>query len=296
MTPRADIVVPTYARPDDLRRALGALSRCDGIETAHLVVVDDGSPDAGATAAVIEHATTPVVHLRQENAGPAAARNRGAAAGSAPVVLFLDDDCVPDRRWLTDYLAAFADRPDTDALGGRIVPRVATPVTRFVQAEGLVAHGGSGNEVRFLVSANLGVRREAWNAVGGFDETFPLAAAEDVDFSMRLLASGHSLGLLEGATVAHDHPQRWREVLATYQRHGRGRVHLAAAHPEALTAVDVGRAASVTYWRDRYARYRRDAGPARAVAYSAGRVMGLAGMATAARRERTRVSRRPAPR
>jgi glycosyltransferase involved in cell wall biosynthesis len=285
MTTRADIVIPTHNRAASLGRLLDALHRCEGIEHANVIVVDDGSEDE--TARVVTRSPIPVHYVRQDNAGPAVARNRGAALGAAPLVLFLDDDCVPTPTWLVDYLDAFDRMPEVDAFGGQIVARVDTSVTRFVQAEGLVhhGHGPAGAPVRFLVTANLGIRRAALPDPP-FDERFPLAAAEDVDFSLRLLESDRRLALLDGGAVAHEHPRRWRDVLATYRRHGRGRVHLAAAHPRALTAVDAHQALSVAYWRGRYGRYREHGSPVTAVAYCAGRVAGLACMAMGARAER----------
>jgi GT2 family glycosyltransferase len=292
VTARADVVVPTYRRPESLARLLDALARCRGIEDVQVVVVDDGSGDE--TMAVVDAAAVPVVYTRQENAGPAAARNRGAALGDAPVVLFVDDDCVPDPDWIEGYLAAFASTPAVAAFGGRISPLVVTPVTRFVQAEGLIDHGRDGNVARFLISANLGVRRAVFDAVGGFDEAFPVAAAEDVDFSLRLRDAGGRLGLLDRAAVAHDHPQTWTEVFAVYHRHGRGRVHLVAAHPDVLDPIDAPRALSPDYWRSRYGRYREHVSSRRAIGYGARRAVGLACMAAGVRTEQARAAE-PSP-
>ena len=115
------VVVPTYRRPQALERTLRALVSERPPVPLEIVVSDDGSPEpeGAQVAAAVERlagtlsetpsAGDPPVRIRlvrQENAGPAAARNHGARATSAPLLVFLDDDCAPAPGFLAYHLAA----------------------------------------------------------------------------------------------------------------------------------------------------------------------------------------------
>lgn len=274
--PSLSVVVPTFNRAESLRRLLAALNEAQapagGVE---IVVVDDGSSDG--TAGVVRAAGSSVRYLRQANSGPAAARNRGWEAARGEIVAFTDDDTVPDRRWLADLAEWFQAHPGAEAVGGEIRPLQTGFLPDLVQLDRLVGHGDDERGVRYLVTANAAFRRSALERVGGFDEGFPAAAAEDTDLSLRLRASGVSLHTCAGAVVLHDHRTTVRGMMKTYFRHGRGFELLARRHP----GVGAGRSrriATLTYWRGRYAHYRREGstGRGRAVAYLALRAIGMA--------------------
>jgi glycosyltransferase involved in cell wall biosynthesis len=97
-TPRVSVIVPLYNKARYLRRCLDAIA-AQTVGDFESIVVDDGSTDDGA--AIVESYADPRVRLvRQANAGPGAARNRGAAEASAPVIAMLD----ADDSWQPDYL------------------------------------------------------------------------------------------------------------------------------------------------------------------------------------------------
>jgi GT2 family glycosyltransferase len=148
----------------------------------------------------------------------------------------------------------------------------------FVQLERLVGHGiddGDG-DVRFLVTANTAWRVDALRAVEGFDEGFPIAAGEDTDMSLRLIAAGGQLGFTDGAVVLHDHRTTVRGLFRTYHRHGLVRPRLAAAHPGMGLGAASREVLAPAYWTARFRHYRREgASPVRATAYCGLRVAGL---------------------
>jgi GT2 family glycosyltransferase len=275
LAPAISVVVPTYMRADLLARLLARLEQLTpprgGFE---VIVVDDGSTDD--TADVVARSELPVRYVRQENSGPATARNRGWQLATAPIVAFTDDDCVPDADWLVDLVAAFDTSPDVAAIGGDIQPLVDGFRSRFVQAERLVGHGADERGVRYLVTANAAIRTDALRAVGGFDERFPGAAGEDTDLGFRLRAAGHRLAVTDRGRIRHDHRIGWRALFRTYRKHGRARALLARLHPEAGIGASTRTMVTPRYWVGRYRYYRRSVGPAEAVAFVALRMIGLA--------------------
>ena len=112
--------------------------------------------------------------------GPAANRNAGARAASGDFLVFLDDDCIPERDLLAGYARAL--RLDVAAYEGRITCKAAGDVAADdVSRE---PHGGT------LWSCNFAIRRDVFAALGGFDERFPIAHMEDADLRDRLLRRG----------------------------------------------------------------------------------------------------------
>src|SRR5262245_32282371 len=98
---RFSVVVPTYNRPAQLARCLGALAALDyPRERFEVIVVDDGGTcDVKAVVDPFREQLNMTL-VQQRNAGPAAARNAGVAAARNDLLAFTDDDCAPHREWL----------------------------------------------------------------------------------------------------------------------------------------------------------------------------------------------------
>ena len=150
---------------------------------------------------------------------PAHARNVGAASAHGEWILFLDADCRAPR-WLLDAYFAVPVADDVGALAGEVVPLLEgdTLAARYGSARSFLsqeAHLKHPYRPR-AVAANLLVRREAFEQVGGFYEG--VRAAEDTDFSWRLQRAGWKLELRRGAQVEH----RYRATLGELRKQWRG--------------------------------------------------------------------------
>ncbi|HSK09628.1 MAG TPA: glycosyltransferase [Vicinamibacterales bacterium] len=198
-------MVPTRGRPDLLARCLAALAR-QRFDPARyeVVVVDDGPDDQ--TRRVVEAAAAtsaaPMRYLAGPGAqGPAAARNAGWRAARAPSIAFTDDDCVPARSWLAAGLDALNTGVD-GACGQVIVPISDAPTDHERDVAGL--------QQSEFVTANCFYRREALEAVGGFDPRFRIAWREDSDVFFGMLERGFRLVYAPGALVLHPvRPAPW---------------------------------------------------------------------------------------
>jgi len=205
--PSISVIVPTFGRPRELRECLDAIARLDYPRDRYeVVVVDDGSnppvePWADAAAPGLR-----VRWLRQENAGPAAARNAGARAAAGEILAFTDDDCRPASDWLPAFAAALSREPR--ALCGGTTTNALEDNACSVASHAIVdvavdhLHAG-GDDLRFFPSNNLALRADGFAAIGGFDASF--RTAEDRDLCDRWLRAGRPLVRAPAAKVEHRH-------------------------------------------------------------------------------------------
>ncbi|WP_127901297.1 glycosyltransferase family 2 protein [Solirhodobacter olei] len=209
--PGGAVIIPHFNDPLRLERCLSALTANDltGVE---VVVVDNDSatPPDGVIGAF-----SGVRLVTEPERGAAAARNRGLAETSAPVVLFLDADCVPAPDWvvMARRVAVSAD------LGcGRVDLFDETPPPRsgaeafetvfafrfrdYVERQGFAGAG------------NLVIHRGIFDAVGGFRP----GVSEDRDWSMRAVAAGYHLVYAEAMRVGHPTRADWPALRAKWRR------------------------------------------------------------------------------
>jgi mycofactocin system glycosyltransferase len=234
------VVVPVKDRTAGLDRLLTALRADPGTSDCPVVVVDDGSADPAAVAAVARAGGAELVrHARAR--GPAAARNAGLRRAATVAVAFVDSDCVPEPGWL-DRLAGHLADPRLALVAPRITALPA-PAPSWVGRYELIASAldmgdrpapaAPRSAVSYVPSAALLARRSALGQ--GFDESMPVA--EDVDLVWRLVAAGWRVRYEPAAEVAHDHrthPGEWLRRRAFY---GTGAALLAQRHGSAVAPI-----------------------------------------------------------
>ncbi len=182
---RFDIVIPTLRKPS-VSQLLLALDLARGPAPEGVIVVDDRpSPAEPRPLPVFTGQLRDRVEvLRSGGRGQAFARNLGWRAGSAPWVVFLDEDIVPPHEWLA-RLHADLSRLDEKVAGSRGRIRVPAPSTLERDVIGLESAG--------WLAADMAYRRSALEALGGFDEWFLSAYRDDAELSQRALFSGYAL-------------------------------------------------------------------------------------------------------
>ena len=205
------IIIPTFNGASRIGNCLDALLKQTTGRDVDILVVNDGSTDN--TAEVVRG--NPGVRLiSQRNAGPAAARNRGALEARGTLLLFTDDVCVPMAGWLNAMIEPFDD-PEVVGAKGIYRTRQKRLAARFVQIEyedryRLMAHLDC---IDFIDTYSAAFRRDRFLEMAGYDTSFPVACAEDVELSYRMSAEGWKMKFAPAAIVYHTHPDTLMQYL-----------------------------------------------------------------------------------
>ena len=182
------VVIPACDRPEKLRECLRRVM--DQRKDGEVIVSDDGRTD-GAQGVVAEFPGAR--WIQGSRRGPAANRNHGAGEAKGEWLIFLDDDCLPEAGWLAAYEEAAAN--GMEALEGKTVCPMEDRLGLYEIIENL--SGGA------FWSCNLAVRRDKFVELGGFDEDFTQAVAEDMEFAWRMRKRGLKIAFVPKATVIH---------------------------------------------------------------------------------------------
>ena len=234
------VIIPVYNRPDEARELLESLcaQTCRDFE---VVIVEDGSAIPCKEVAEAYADRLDIHYYVKENGGPGRARNYGVERARGEYVLILDSDAVLPE----GYIAAVEDeleREPADAFGG---PDRAHPdftpmqkainyaMTSFFTTGGI--RGGKKKLDKFYPrSFNMGVRREVYQALGGFSD---MRFGEDIDFSTRIFKGGYRCRLFPDAWVWHKRRPDLTKFFKQVHNSGIARIHLSKRHPGTLKLV-----------------------------------------------------------
>jgi GT2 family glycosyltransferase len=232
------VVIPTYERPEDLRKCLESLDPKEQANSPsyELIVTDDSRTDACMDLVLNEFPQVSWGKGKQN--GPAGNRNAGVARAQGEWIVFIDDDCIAQAGYLSAYEKAIESDPNLGALEGRIYP----DRPRKTWAEGCPANETGG----MFWTSNLCVKRSIFLELGGLDERFEVAY-EDIDFAHRLKKAAVATTFVREAAACHP----WRGLRSggkNWKRKGyelESLTHFLQKHPEALAE----HGSSATYLR-----------------------------------------------
>jgi GT2 family glycosyltransferase len=223
VSPSFSIIIPTYARPSQLATCLESIARLDyPRECFEVIVVDDGSDAPPHDVVASFSSRIEVKLLTQRHAGPAAARNTGAAHACGDFLVFTDDDCLPERSWLRAFASRFQAEPDA-LVGGRTLnalPANLYSATSQAIIEVVYEHFNTANGALFFASNNFGVPASGFHETGGFDSGF--ITSEDREFCDRWAYHGKRLTYAPEVLIYHAHPLTLRTLWRQHFGYGRG--------------------------------------------------------------------------
>lgn len=230
----ATVAICTQDRPADLDRCLSAVAGL--ASTGHeVLVIDSASADEEPRRVVERHPG--VRYVREDRPGLDIARNRALREARGHVVVFSDDDAVPDRHWLGAMLSNFGD-PRTLCVTGLTLPlELETEAQEWFERTNSFSRGlerrryDGAVDDPFLVGqigagVNMALRRSVLDLVGPFDEALDAGTATrsggDHDMLVRILLGGYCIVYEPRAISQHRHRSDWPGVRETVQGYGTG--------------------------------------------------------------------------
>jgi glycosyltransferase involved in cell wall biosynthesis len=257
--PGLGIVIPTHDRRDLVEGLLQALAAqtvpaasfevvlvCDGCtdDTAEvaMALVGPGGAAEGLLLSVVE----------QMRSGAAAARNRGMGATTAPVIVFLDDDMVPEPGCLAAHAATHRAHPGALVLGHMPVhersPRsfLTVGLARWAERRhDRLSRPGTTPRATDVLTGHLSISRSGFGRVGGFDQDFTAGGTfggEDIEFGYRAVEAGVPLVYAGDAVAGQVFIKTFRALAQDIREGALADAAVAAKHPEAPHSDDASAA------------------------------------------------------
>jgi glycosyltransferase involved in cell wall biosynthesis len=222
------VVVPVLNGAGWLREVVEAIRvECDG-RPFELLIVDDGSRD-GSVELIRSFADPRIEIIEGPRRGAAAAVNAGVNRARFEIVAQVDQDVIVQPGWLSALLRVL-DAPHVAAAQGSYVTDPSAPLLARVMSLDLEQRyarlrDGSTDHV---CTGNVLWRRQAFDEVGGLDET--LGYGYDNDLSYRLVAAGYRLAICHRAKSFHRWREGWRGYVRQQYGFGYGRIDLVVRH------------------------------------------------------------------
>lgn len=221
---KISVVVPTYNRLQDIRQCIAALEeQTMDKDDFEVIVVDGGSTDG--TLEFLESAGAGgrmnLSYPIEKKEGAGAARNAGVMRSGAGFIAFTDDDCIPDRNWLSDLFASFPEDGKCAAVGGPIISAYRqNMVSRYFDYCRACRNLDFNGRVIHIPTMNALYRRSALLDAGLFDER--IIITEDIHLSQKVIRKGYYLKNAGCGLVTHKDP---RDIGSLYHKawlHGTG--------------------------------------------------------------------------
>ncbi len=237
---RYSVIIPVYNRPDEVDELLQSLAD-QSFKDFEVIVVEDGSTIPCLEVAEKYKAVLDLKYYQKTNSGPGQTRNYGAERSRGEYLIILDSDCILPEGYL-DAIEAELKTAPADAFGGPdrahdsftdIQKAINYSMTSFFTTGGI--RGGKKKMDKFYPrSFNMGVRREVYQALGGFSK---MRFGEDIDFSIRIFKEGYRCRLFPGAWVYHKRRTDLRKFFKQVHNSGIARINLYKKYPESLKLV-----------------------------------------------------------
>lgn len=217
-----------------MEKCLESVSNLDFPKSDYeVIVVDDGSTDG--TREFLGNLNRENWHIfLRDHGGPAKARNYGVQNAVGSYIAFTDDDCLVPVDWLEKLQAGFNKWLEACAVGGylealpqvlksKLAAKLESYETRKVYKAGDTEYLG-GFESPAGGTNNIAYRKDIFEKLGGFDESFPEPAGEDADLKFRAVKENYKIGYIP-VKVTHLDPYSFKTFLKRSVRFGIGSMY-----------------------------------------------------------------------
>lgn len=232
------LISPTFGRPEEVQEFLASLYRQEHKDFE--VILADGTPGNALEPEIrelLDRAPYPVTFLHQDRLPVSDARNLAARQAKGEWLIFFDSDCLIPKEYLRliepelDHRDAFGGPDGAHPSFSTLQKAISFSMTSLFTTGGI--RGKKAHVGDFLPRGfNMGIRRETFFEVNGYDEG--LKCAEDIDLSLRIRKAGKRVGLLPQALVFHKRRTTLKKFYKQVYRFGAARINLWQRHPEQL--------------------------------------------------------------
>jgi glycosyltransferase involved in cell wall biosynthesis len=254
--PSISVVLSTRNRGERILPTVVSLLRNE-TPTFELIVVDQS--DGTETAlALRQFQNDPRLQLiRSASRGLSAGRNAGIAAARAEIIACTDDDCEVPPDWLHRLQDAFASHPEAVLVFGNVRPGPHDGGGGFIPAylrrDDFLARGIRQKHHVEGIAACMGLRRQVWRELNGFDEQLGAGAmfhaSEEMDFTIRVLLAGHCVFETPNVAVVHHGFRTWNQGTKLVDGYYFGNGAMFAKH------IKCGNWAVLAYLGDQFGRW-----------------------------------------
>lgn len=238
------IIIPVYNRPEELKELLDSLTIQHFKDRTEIIVVEDGSTLTCEESVRLFEKQLAIRYVRQENGGPAKARNTGASVAQGNYLFFFDSDCTFPSDFFekvskvvkANGLECFGTRDTAHTFFSPIQKAISYSMTSLFTTGGIRGAADKKLDKFYPRSYSMGVTRKVFETIGGFSN---MRYGEDIDFSMRAQEAGFKLGLVPDTFVYHKRRSTFRSFFKQTFCSGTARVDLFMRHRGALKLVHV---------------------------------------------------------
>lgn len=235
------IIIPVFNRPDEVNDLLQSLCEqtCKEFE---VVVVEDGSSVSSEKVVKQYKNKLAIKYLSKPNSGPADSRNFGAGHSQGDYLIFFDSDCIVPPNYFANVVK-YLENANIDAFGGPdrahesftpVQKAISYAMTSFLTTGGIRGNGQEVLDRFFPRSFNMGIKRQAFNTLGGFSN---MRFGEDIELSLRIFRYKFVCSLFPDAWVYHKRRTDFTKFFKQVYNSGIARINLYKRYPEALKAV-----------------------------------------------------------
>lgn len=237
------IVTPVYNRPDELAELLASLAS-QTILPHEVLIVEDGSSISSESVCQEFSQKLPIRYFNKPNSGQGFSRNYAFERATGDYFIQLDSDAVLPPTYL-EKVEEGLNANRWDAFGGPDAADASfTPIQKAINyaMTSVFTTGGIRGKKQNLGgqfhprSFNFGLSRQVYETVGGYRLT---RMAEDIEFSIRIIAHGFRVGLIPEAFVYHKRRTSFGQFFKQLHFFGRGRINLFRFYPKELKVVHI---------------------------------------------------------
>ncbi len=238
---KTSIIIPTFNRKETLGRCLQSITEQSCLPD-EVLVIDDGSIDGTEDCLKVKNFPFPLHYHFQANAGPSKARNKGISESRGDLLIFIGDDILLSKDFIASHLANHSEKTSSRVVIGKTVWAGHLEISSFMKIleKGIQFDFDSltsgVTSYKHCYTSNLSVQKNFLIRNNlNFNESFPYAAHEDIEWGYRMSLKNAQFIYVPAALGYHDH---WVDMESYKKRmylSGKAYAYFCSLHPEILS-------------------------------------------------------------